>query len=124
MISIDDFQKVDIRIGTVIDAIVPAWSHWVIKLTVDFGEELGVRTIFTGMLGFYKPEEFVGQQFAFVTNLEPKRIGPKDENGEYNYSQGMLMAPSVPLENPEGENTEKPVLMPLQTKVPNGTKVR
>lgn len=124
MISIEDFQKIDIRIGTVTDASAPEWSHWVIKLTVDFGEELGTKTIFTGMLGFYKPEEFVGLQFPFVVNLEPKRIGPKNENGEYNFSEGMLMAPSVALEKPEGENTEKPVLMPLQTKVPNGTKVR
>ncbi len=124
MISITDVEKLDLRIGTVVDAVVPEWSHWVIKLTVDFGEEIGMKTIFTGMLGFYKPEEFVGQQFPFVTNLEPKRIGPKGEDGTYNFSEGMLMAASVKLPEKDGEHDEKPVLMPLQTKVPNGTRIR
>ena len=38
MVTFQDFQKLDIRIGTVIKAEIPEWSHWVMKLTVDFGE--------------------------------------------------------------------------------------
>src|SRR4029079_2146163 len=96
-IKIDDFAKVDIRIGTVIEATVPEWSHWVMKLTVDFGpafaEATGgksTRTIFSGIMKFYKPEELVGKQFPFVINLEPKKIGPDRE-----LSEGMLMAVST-----------------------------
>lgn len=117
-IKIDDFAKVDIRIGTVLDASVPEWSHWVMKLKVDFGEEIGERTIFSGIMKYYKPDEMIGKQFPFVVNLEPKKIGPERE-----LSEGMLMAASVPFTNEEGEEDGKPVLIPLTTEVPNGTKV-
>ncbi len=121
-INFKDFQKVDIRIGTVTKAELPSWSHWVIKLTVDLGEEIGERTIFTGMLGFYEPDYFVGKQFPFVVNLEPKKIGPEGD-----FSEGMLMAASSKLIAPiqiAGEDTnEEPVLFTVMKKVPNGTKV-
>ena len=45
-IKFEEFLKLDIRIGTVVSAEVPKWSHWVIKLTVDLGKEIGERTIF------------------------------------------------------------------------------
>jgi methionine--tRNA ligase beta chain len=119
IITIDDFAKVDIRIGTVVDASVPEWSHWVMKLRVDFGEEVGERTIFSGIMKYYKPEEMIGKQFPFVINLEPKKIGPERE-----LSEGMLMAASVPIKNdPTSEDNERPILMPLTTEVPNGSKV-
>jgi len=115
-ITIEDFGKLDIRIGTVAKAEVPEWSHWVIKLTVDFGDEIGQKTIFTGMLNFYKPEEFESKQFAFIVNLKHKKIGPEGD-----FSEGMMMAASIAADNPEDE---KPVLFSLWEKVPNGTKVR
>jgi len=117
-ITIDEFGKVDIRIGTVLEATVPEWSHWVMKLKVDFGEEIGERTIFSGIMKFYKPEELLNKQFPFVINLEPKKIGPERE-----LSEGMLMAASIPFTNEAGEDDDRPVLMPLMTEVPNGTKV-
>lgn len=120
-ISIDQFQKLDIRVGTVVSADVPEWSHWVMRLTVDFGEELGERTIFSGIMKFYQPEDLVGRQFPFVVNLKPKRIGPANENGEYEYSKGMMMM-AVPTDDPEDEET-KPILFNLAETVPNGTKV-
>ena len=43
MTTFKDFQKLDIRVGTVIKAENPKWSHWVTKLTVDLGEEIGER---------------------------------------------------------------------------------
>lgn len=116
-ITIDQFQKIDIRVGTVIDAIVPEWSHWVMKLTVDFGEVIGTRTIFSGIMKFYQPEDVKGKQFAFVVNLEPKKIGPDRE-----LSEGMLIAASVPLEG-DPESNERPILIPLSEPVPNGSKV-
>lgn len=122
-VSFKDFQKLDIRIGTVKKAEVPEWSHWVLKLTVDLGEEIGEKTIFAGLLGFYKPSELEGKQFPFVVNLEPKKIGPEGD-----YSQGMMMAGVAKLDKPvkvaDEETDEKPVLLTSSEKVPNGTKVR
>lgn len=116
-IKFDDFQKVDIRVGTIVDAVVPEWSHWVMKLRVDFGEEIGERTIFSGIMKFYKPEDLIGKQFPFVVNLEPKKIGPDRE-----LSEGMLMAASVKSDT-GNEEDDRPVLLPLSEVVPNGTKV-
>jgi methionine--tRNA ligase beta chain len=115
-ITIDDFAKVDIRVGTILKAEVPTWSHWVIKLTVDFGEELGERIIFSGIMKFYKPEELENKQFPFVVNLKPKKIG-----SEGDMSNGMLMAVSTATSDDDEES--KPELFHLKEKVPNGSKV-
>ncbi|HSX48785.1 MAG TPA: hypothetical protein VLE44_00835 [Candidatus Saccharimonadales bacterium] len=113
-INYDDFSKVDIRIGTVIKAEVPEWSHWVMKLRVDFGEELGEKTVFSGIMKFYKPEDLEGKQFPFVVNLLPKKIGPEKELSECM----MIMAA------PKDDEETAPILFQLQSKVANGTKVR
>src|SRR4030042_2138554 len=117
-ISFKDFQKLDIRIGTVIKAEVPEWSHWVIKLNVDFGEETGLRTIFVGMMKFYKPEGLIDKQFPFVVNMEPKKIGPEGD-----FSQGMMLAADF-ITNKDKPEEGKTVFFHLTEKVPNGTKVR
>ena len=113
-ISFDDFEKVDIRIGTVIKADVPEWSHWVMRLEVDLGPEIGVKKAFSGIMKFFKPEDLVGKQFPFVVNLEPKKIGPEKELSE------VMMIMCVPKEDEETPT----VLFQLQEKVENGTKVR
>ncbi|OGM18992.1 hypothetical protein A2771_03185 [Candidatus Woesebacteria bacterium RIFCSPHIGHO2_01_FULL_38_26b] len=122
-ISFEDFQKLDIRIGTVVKAEVPEWSHWVIKLTVNFGEEIGKRIIFAGLLGFYEPKDLIDKQFPFIVNLEPKKMGPEGD-----YSQGMMLAGVEKLKKPvkvlDEESDERPVLLAPSEKVSNGTKVR
>lgn len=114
-ISFDGFQKADIRVGTIVSAEVPAWSHWVMRLKVDLGPEIGEKTAFSGIMKFYKPTDFEGKQFPFVINLEPKTIGPDKELSEVM----MLMA-----DPGEGDNNVKPILFKLSKKVANGTKVR
>ena len=130
-ISFDNFSRVDIRIGTVVKAEVPEWSHWVIRLKVDFGSEIGERTIFAGMLKFYKSEELVNRQFPFVINIEPKKIGPEGD-----FSQGTMLAADLiedkdkpePARNASSKadagGESKPILFSLGEPVPNGTKVR
>jgi methionine--tRNA ligase beta chain len=122
-ISFQDFQKLDLRIGTVTKAEVPDWSHWVMKLTVDFGNELGEKTIFAGFKPFFKPEELEGKQYPFLINLEPKKIGPQGD-----YSEGMLLAIDRKLNKPiivENEEIfEKPILLMPCEPVSNGTKIR
>lgn len=116
-ITFDDFQKIDIRIGTVVRAVVPEWSHWVIKLEVDFGEKIGKKNIFAGMMKFYETKDFEGKQFAFVVNMKPKKIGPEGD-----YSEGMMLAVDL-SQDPEDEES-KPVLLHVAEKVPSGSKVR
>jgi tRNA-binding protein len=113
-IDFSDFEKVDIRIGTVIKAEVPEWSHWVIRLEVDLGEEIGKKKAFSGIMKFFKPEDLEGKQFPFVVNLTPKTIGPEKEMSE------VMMIMAVPKEDEETPT----VLFQLPEIVPNGTKVR
>ncbi|MFZ3301635.1 MAG: hypothetical protein WA152_02910 [Microgenomates group bacterium] len=113
-ISFDDFEKVDIRMGTVISADVPEWSHWVIRMVVDLGEELGQKKCFSGIMKFFKPEDLIGKQFPFVVNLKPRTIGPEKELSE------AMMIMAVPKEDEETPT----VLFSLPEVVPNGTKVR
>lgn len=113
-ISFDDFSKIDIRIGTVVKADVPEWSHWVMRLEVDLGPEIGIKKAFSGIMKFFKPEALIGKQFPFVVNLEPKKIGPEKELSE------VMMIMAVPKEDEETPT----VLFQLQKKVDNGTKVR
>lgn len=110
----EDFEKVDIRMGTVIEAVVPEWSHWVIRMTVDLGEELGQKKCFSGIMKFFKPEDLVGKQFPFVVNLKPRTIGPDKELSE------VMMIMAVPKE----DEVTPTVLFQLQEKVENGCKVR
>lgn len=117
-ITFDDFEKLDIRIGTVSEAMVPEWSHWVMKLTVNFGEDVGQKTIFSGIMKFYAPEDLLGKQFPFVINLKPKKIGPEGD-----YSEGMMIMATVPDTSNDPEK-EEPVLLGVSKSVPDGSKVR
>lgn len=119
-ITFDKFEQVDIRIGTVTFAEVPEWSHWIMKLKVDFGPEIGEKQCFSGIMKFYKPEEIVGKQYPFIVNLEPRKMGPEKE-----VSEAMMIMAAPGDELPEDKAEEvSPVLFQLQDKVPNGTKVR
>jgi len=113
-ISFEDFEKVDIRIGTVTKAEVPQWSHWVIRMEVDLGPEIGTKKAFSGIMKFFKPKDLEGKQFPFVINLEPKKIGPDRELSE------AMMIMAVPKDDEETPT----ILFKLQKKVSNGTKVR
>lgn len=112
-ITYDQFNAVDIRIGTVISAEVPEWSHWVMRINVDLGE-MGIKTAFSGIMKFYTPEDLIGKQFPFVVNLKPKTIGPDKELSE------VMMIMSVPSESED----VKPILFSIPEKVPDGTIVR
>ena len=124
-ITFDQFQAVDIRMGTVISADVPEWSHWVIRMTVDLGEEIGIKKCFSGIMKFFKPEDLVGKQFPFVVNLVPRKIGPDRELSEAMMIMAVPKAsgPESPMAQREDEETPT-VLFNLPEDVPNGTKVR
>lgn len=75
-ITIEEFDKVDVRVGTIVEAGMnkrarkPAY-----KLTIDFGGEIGIKTSSAQITEVYKPEDLVGKQVVCCINLEPMRIG-------------------------------------------------
>jgi tRNA-binding protein len=75
-ISFDDFRKVDVRVGTVVDAQpFPEARRPAIKLWVDLGSEIGVKKTSAQLTVHYTPEVLVGRQVAAVVNFPPKQIG-------------------------------------------------
>ncbi len=106
MITFEDFAKVELRVGTVLEAEEVPGSEKLIKQIVDFGEE-GTRQVLSGIKQWYKPSQLVGKQFVYVTNLEPRKMMGLE-------SQGMILA----------TGTDKPIMIKPAKKVPLGSKLR
>ncbi len=107
-INFNDFDKLDIRVGEVIEASIPEGSKNMIEMKVDFGEDYGIVTILSGIAKYYKPEDLQGNKYPFIANLEPKKIMGKE-------SQGMLLVADAP---------ERFFLIPLDKSLKNGTLIR
>jgi tRNA-binding protein len=76
-ISYADFERVDIRVGTVIDAQpFPQARKPAIRLTIDFGAEIGVKKSSAQLTVHYKPDQLIGRQVCAVVNFPPRQIGP------------------------------------------------
>ncbi|GBC98651.1 Methionine--tRNA ligase [bacterium HR17] len=105
-ISIEEFAKLDLRAGKIINAQKVPGKDKLLVLQVDIGVE--TRTVVAGIAQEFAPDELIGKQVVVVANLEPKRIGGV-------ISHGMILA--------AGE--EKALaLVTLDREVPPGTKVR
>ncbi len=107
MITIDDFKKVEIKIGTILEVEEIEGSEKLYKLTVDLGEEQP-RQILSGIKKWYKPMELIGSQAVFVANLEPRSMMGLE-------SQGMIMA---------ADGEEKPILLKPASEIAPGSKIR
>jgi tRNA-binding protein len=105
-ITYDDFEKVDIRVGTIIDAQpFPEARKPAIQLWVQFDDGLGVKTSSAQLTVHYKPDRLIGRQVMAVVNFPPRRIagfesqvlvlGVPDENGAV-----VLLKPDIKV--PDG----------------------
>jgi len=107
-ITIEDFVKVDMRVGEVKSAERVVGADKLLKLMVDVGGE--VRQLVAGVAEVYKPEDLVGRKVIVVVNLQPRKLRGVESNG-------MIVAASV---GPEG----KPVLAGFLEDVPAGARLK
>ena len=108
MVTFDEFQELDIRIGTVIEAMpFPEARVPAIKLVIDLGD-LGLRRSSAQITRRYTPEALVGRQVAAVVNMPPRRIA--------GFASEVLVLGGMP-------GPGDVVLLALDQHVPNGTKV-
>jgi methionyl-tRNA synthetase len=105
-ISFDDFEKLDIRIGTVLEAEKVAKTKKLLKLLVDTG--IDKRTIVSGIAEHFTPEELVGRQVMVLVNLAPRELKGIESKGM------ILMAEDA---------TGKLVMVPPTEPVRNGSQV-
>ena len=103
-IAFDDFLKVDIRVGTIVEVEpFPEARKPSYKLKVDFGPDIGVKKSAAQITDLYQPDDLVGRQVAGVVNFPSRQIGPfmsevlvlgfPDENGAVSL---VSVAPPVP----------------------------
>jgi methionyl-tRNA synthetase len=107
-ITIDDFAKVELRVGTVLTAEKVQKADKLLRLTVDIGTE--VRQIVAGIAKAYAPETLVGRKVVIVANLAPRKLRGIE-------SQGMIVAASF------GEEGQ-PALASFLEEVPNGARLK
>ena len=76
-ITIEDFEKVDMRVGTVVDVQdFPEARQPAFKLWIDFGEEIGIKKSSAQLVGAHTKEELIGMSVVCVVNFAPRQVGP------------------------------------------------
>ncbi len=108
-ISIEDFAKVELRVGQVLTAERIPKADKLLKFTIDLGEA-APRQILAGIAQYYEPEKLIGRKVIVVANLAPRKMRGLE-------SQGMILAAAVGEEG-------RPVLAGFLEDVPNGAKLK
>lgn len=106
-INFDDFSKLELKVGTILEAQEVEESEKLIRCMVDLGEEKP-RQILAGVKQWYKSQDLVGKQVVVVANLEPKIMMGLE-------SAGMMLA---------ADSENGPVFLTVPKEVPPGVKIR
>ncbi len=112
IINFEDFQKLDLRVGTILGCENKEGSEKLLRLTVDFGTE-GTRNILSGIAKWYNPSELKGKQFIFIINLAPRKLMGEE-------SEGMILAADIM----SADESNKPILLMPQSETPNGSTIK
>jgi len=104
-----DFAKVDFRLGEIVEAKEVENSQKLIRLVVDFGEKLGKKVVYSGILKWYSPSDLLNIKTVFVVNMIPKKIMGEE-------SGAMIFGA-------ENEEKDEMSILILDKDLPIGTKV-
>ncbi len=107
-ITFDDFSKMDIRVGTILEAERVPKTDKLLKLKIDTG--IDIRTVVSGIAMYYKPEDIIGQQVSILVNLAPRMLKGIE-------SRGMILC----SENDKGELS---FVSPIKNNVNNGAMIK
>lgn len=109
MITFNDFEKIDIRVGTIVQTNVNDKANKLsMLLVIDFGELIGLKKTSAQLMQNYNPDDLLGKQVAAVINFPPKQIG-------------KMISEVLVLGFPDKERN--PILIMPSQKVPNGGKL-
>lgn len=109
IVNFDDWQKLDLRVGEILEVEEIESADLLYKITVDLGKEIGERTICAGIKKYYSKEDLKGRKIIVFVNLAPRKMRGIE-------SQGMLLAAG------DAED-DKISLLILDKDISNGTKV-
>lgn len=107
LISLDEFQRIDLRIATVVNAERIPNASKLLKIELLVGSDR--RTVVAGIAEEYEPSSLIGRQVVYLANLEPKKLRGVE-------SQGMILA----AETPEGTA----ILLQPDKEAPSGAQIR
>ena len=105
-VGIEDFEKLDIRVGTVVKVERIRRTEKLYKMVIDLGP-LGTRQTVASLVGYYTPEQLVGRKVVLLANLKPVKL-----SGEV--SEGMILT---------ADQEDMVSLLTVDNEVPNGVRV-
>lgn len=109
MITFNDFEKIDVRVGTIVQTSVNDKANKLsMLLVIDFGESIGLKKTSAQLIQNYNPDDLLGKQVAAVINFPPKQIG-------------KMISEVLVLGFPDKDRN--PILIMPSQKVPNGGKL-
>jgi tRNA-binding protein len=109
MITFNDFEKIDIRVGTIVQTSVNDKANKLsMLLIIDFGDSVGLKKTSAQLIQNYNPDDLLGKQVAAVINFPPKQIG-------------KMISEVLVLGFPDKD--KNPILIMPSQKVPNGGKL-